>query len=273
MTALLGRGTRRLQGTAAGVANLRRRFRERPAPPYRPARPPGRPSGPGTPLVVVAVTAAVGFLLVSQLASRDEGFTQRLEAESEENLARILAGLTDEADALRSEIADLKVQLADLRASTRQDDSAEQAARQQLQSLAVLAGTVPVTGPGLVLVVEDPARAVGYDNLIDTIQELRDAGAEAVAVNGRRVGASTSLAPRDGGVAVDGTGLTPPYRVVAIGQPATLEGGLKIPGGTLDTLHALREVRAVVQRSAKLEVPALATVPSFRTARPVGSAP
>lgn len=227
---------------------------------------------PGGPLLVVAVTAAVGFLLVSQLGAR-ERFSERLEAESEENLTRILASLTDEADALREEIGDLKVQLADLRASTREDDSAERTAREQLQSLAVLAGTVPVTGPGLVLVVEDPAGSVGYDNLIDTIQELRDAGAEAVAVNGQRIAASTALSPRDGGVAVDGTRLTPPYRVTAIGQPATLEGGLKIPGGTLDTLHALRDVRAVVQRSAKLEVPALARVPSFRTARPVGSRP
>ncbi len=72
---------------------------------------------------------------------------------------------------------------------------------------------------------------------------------------------------------MDAVALTPPYRLVAIGQPATLEGGLKIPGGTLDTLHALRGVRAIVQRSAKLEVPALVDVPSFRTARPVGSAP
>lgn len=252
-----------------------RRFRPgRPAPPGgpSPAPPAGGPARrvPGGALLVVGATAAVGFLLVAQLGA-GERFSRRLEAESEEDLTRILASLSEEADALREEIGDLQVQLVDLRASSRQDDSSERAARQALQQLSVLAGTVPVTGPGLVLSVEDPGGAVRYDNLIDTVQELRDAGAEAVAVNGHRVGATSAFTQRDGAVALDGSVISPPYRVAAIGQPTTLEGGLKIPGGILDTLDALRGVRAAVQRSARLELPALSRVPAFRTARPVGS--
>ena len=224
------------------------------------------------PVLVVLATAVVGFLLVSQLRTT-ERFSQRLEAESEEDLARILASLTGEADALRDEIGDLKLQLADLRATSRQDDSAERAAEQQLQALSVLAGTVAVTGPGLVLAIEDPEGAVGYDTLIDAVQELRDAGAEALAVNGRRVGVASAFSERDGRLVLDGAPLSPPYRITAIGQPTTLEGGLKIPGGVLDTLEALGGVRSEVTRSAKLDVPALARAPAFRVARPVGSAP
>ena len=222
--------------------------------------------------LVVAATAAVGFVLVGQLDTT-ERLSQQLEAESEEDLARILASLTEEADALRDEIGNLKVQLVDLQATSRQDDAAERAAREQVQALAVLAGTVPVTGPGLVLVVDDPNRSVGYDSLIDAVQELRDAGAEAVAVNGRRVGVASALAEDDGRILLDGSPLPPPYRVTAIGQSTTLEGGLKIPGGVLDTLDALDGVRAEVQRSASLDLPALARTPAFKAARPVGSAP
>ena len=224
------------------------------------------------PAAVVLATAAVGFLLVSQMRTT-ERFSQRLEEESEEDLARILASLTGEADALRDEIGDLKLQLADLRASTRQDDSAERAAQQQLEALSVLAGTVAVTGPGLVLVIEDPEGAVRYDNLIDAVQELRDAGAEALAVNGIRIGVASSFSERDGAILLDGSPLSSPYRITAIGQSTTLEGGLKIPGGVLDSLDALGAVRAEVQRSANLDVPPLATAPAFRVARPVGSAP
>ena len=232
----------------------------------------GRRRWRGGPLLVVVATAVVGFLLVSQLRTT-ERFSQRLAAESEEDLARILASLTGEADALRDEISDLKLQLADLRASSREDDSAGQAAEQQLQALAVLAGTVPVTGPGIVLTIEDPAGTVAYDAIIDAVQELRDAGAEALAVNERRVGVASAFSERDGRVVLDGSPLSTPYRITAIGQPSTLEGGLKIPGGVLDTLGALGGVRAEVARSAKLDVPALARPPAFRTARPVGSGP
>ncbi|MGI8686017.1 MAG: DUF881 domain-containing protein [Acidimicrobiales bacterium] len=224
------------------------------------------------PVLVVVATAVVGFLLVSQMGT-SERFRQRLEAESEEDLARILASLTDEADALRDEISDLKLQLVNLRNSSRQDGTAERAAREQIDALAVLAGTVAVTGPGLTLVVEDPDTAVRYDALIDAVQELRDAGAEAVAINGLRIGVASSLAEREDRILLDGTALSAPYRITAIGQATTLEGGLKIPGGVLDSLDALRGVRAEVQRSAKLDVPALTRAPAFRVARPVGSGP
>lgn len=227
---------------------------------------------PGARLLVLAVTAVVGFLLVSQLGT-GEPIRQRLETESEPNLARILARLTDEADALRDEIGDLKLQLLNLRNSSRAGDAADRAAEEQRRALEVLAGTVPVSGPGLTLVVEDPEGAVAYETLIDAVQELRDAGAEAIGVNGVRIGASSSLGQSDGRVTVDGTRLVPPFRVVAIGQAATLEGGLKIPGGVLDALDALHGVRAEVQRSARLDVPALARAPVFRVARPVGSRP
>lgn len=224
----------------------------------------------GGPVLVLVVTAVVGFLLVSQLRG-DVDLTQRLEAESEEDLARILANLNNEADSLREEIATLRVQLADLEASSRSDESAVRAAEEQLQALEVLAGTVPVTGPGVVVDISDPEDSVAYDTLIDVVQELRDAGAEAVAVNGRRVGVASAFSEDKGTVLLDGAALAAPYRVSAVGQPATLEGGLKIPGGALDTLGALKGVTAQVQRSTKLDLPALAKAPAFRVARPVGS--
>jgi len=224
------------------------------------------------PALVVVATALVGFLLVGQMGT-SERFRQRLEAESEEDLARILASLTDEGDSLRDEISDLKLQLVDLRNSSRQDGTADRTAQAQINALSVLAGTVAVTGPGLTLVVDDPEGAVRYDALIDAVQELRDAGAEAVAVNDLRIGVASSLAEREGRIFLDGSPLSAPYRVAAIGQATTLEGGLKIPGGVLDALDVLRGVRAEVRRSAKLDVPALTRPPAFRVARPVGSGP
>jgi uncharacterized protein YlxW (UPF0749 family) len=224
------------------------------------------------PLFVLVVTGLVGFLLVSQFRGTQR-FSQRLAAENEGDLARILAGLNAEADGLRDEIGTLTLQLRDLETSTRDDVAAAESAGEQLRVLEVLAGTVPVTGPGISLTVVDPSAGVRYETIVDIVQELRDAGAEAVAINDRRVGVSTSFTERDGKVEMDGEPLATTYRVAAIGQPATLEGGLKIPGGILDTLAALRDVRVDLQRSTRLELPALAKPPAFRVARPVSSSP
>lgn len=224
----------------------------------------------GSPLVVLLVTVAAGFLLVGQVRG-SQRIEQPLEAETEEDLARILASLNDEADALREEISALRLQLFELETSTESEGAAAAAAAAELRSLQVLAGTVPVTGPGVTVVIRDDEAAVGYANLIDVVQELRDAGAEAIAINDRRIGAASAFGERGDDVILDGVELDVPYRVQAIGHPPTLDGGLKIPGGAVDTLTALRDVSVVVSRETELRLPALAAAPSFEVARPVAS--
>ncbi|MBV9935079.1 MAG: DUF881 domain-containing protein [Actinobacteria bacterium] len=224
------------------------------------------------PLLIAIVTGLVGFLLVSQIRGT-QPFRQKLQAEDEGDLTRILASLSTEADSLRDEISALKLQLLTLQTSNQRDSSAAAAADDQLKALEVLSGTVAVTGPGITLTIDDPSGAVAYDTMIDIVQELRDAGAEAIGVNDVRVGVTSNFTERDGKVTLDDAVLNPPFRVDAIGQGATLEGGLKIPGGAIDTLTALRDVHPTVLRTAKLVIPAMATPPAFHAARPVGSSP
>jgi uncharacterized protein YlxW (UPF0749 family) len=214
----------------------------------------------------------VGFLLISQIRGT-QPFRQQLQAEDEGDLTRILASLSTEADSLRDEISALKLQLLTLQTSNQRDASAAAAADDQRRALEVLSGTVPVTGPGITLTIDDPSGSVAYDTMIDIVQELRDAGAEAVGIDDVRVGLTSAFSEKDGHVVLDDTVLTAPYRVNAIGQGSTLEGGLKIPGGAIDTLASLRDVHTTVLRTAKLVIPALARPPTFRVARPVGSAP
>ena len=222
----------------------------------------------GAPAVMLAAAAIVGFLLVGQL-SGTEPEEAPLAAETEEDLARILANLNSEADALQTEIAELRVQLSELRRSTESEAAAAETLDAELRNLAVLAGTTPVTGPGVVMTIEDPDKSVAYDALIDVVQELRDAGAEAVAVNDHRVGVASAFSERDKTISLDGVTLRQPFRVAAIGQPATLDGGLKIPGGAVDAVSALKGVRVSVERLAKVDLPALDRAPTFRAAEPV----
>jgi uncharacterized protein YlxW (UPF0749 family) len=221
----------------------------------------------GSIVLVLGVTALVGFLAVGQLRG-SEAFRQRLEAENEGDLTRILAGLTTEADALRDEISALKLQLLQLQSSQAADSAATAAAEAQLRALRVLAGTVAVSGPGLTVKIDDPENAIQYDTLIDVVAELRDAGAEALAINGRRVGAGSAFGDAERRVTIDGIAVDAPYTITAIGPAATLEGGLKIPGGALDVLNSLRGVAVNLQRAAKLDVPALANPPKFRVGKP-----
>jgi uncharacterized protein YlxW (UPF0749 family) len=221
-------------------------------------------------ILVALVAALVGFVLVGQFRGQRR-FSRQLQAESETDLARILSSLNGEADSLRDEIASLRLQLQDVQTSSRRDDAAAKSAQDQLVQLQVLSGTVPVHGPGVAVNVEDPEHSLRYDALIDLVEELRDAGAEALAVNGQRIGASSAFAPLGGAIALDGTALHAPYRVVAIGEPATLEAGLEIRGGAVETLSAARGVHVAVERLPDTTLPALAHTPTLRAAHPVAS--
>jgi uncharacterized protein YlxW (UPF0749 family) len=232
-------------------------------------------ASPAAKMVVLLVTTLVGFLLVGQVRT-SQRVTRQLSAESEGDLARILSDLNAGTDNLRDQVGTLKLQLFSLQTSTGRDDAAAGAAAQQLFALEVLAGTVAATGPGLTVTVDDPEATVPYDAVINLVEELRDAGAEALAVNGQRIGTTTAFGPAPRGIVLIGPGLPAaplalPYRVVAIGEPATLDTALNIPGGALDALRARRGVQVVVQRPAKVDVPALAATPTFRAARPVAS--
>lgn len=126
-------------------------------------------------------------------------------------------------------------------------------ARQQAATLGILAGTVPAQGPGVRATVTDEGTGVGTNQLIDGLQELRDAGAEVIELNDKvRVVASTSLEDvAGGGVRVDGTIVKAPYVIEAIGDAYTLGSALDFTGGFIDEVRgvggtvAVRQLRTV----------------------------
>jgi uncharacterized protein YlxW (UPF0749 family) len=217
-------------------------------------------------LVALSV-GVVGFLVAAQLGTTRRGI-ENLAAESESDLTRIFSSLNEESAALRDEISQLRLELAALQSSAERDRLARDAAQRQLTDLQILAGVVPARGPGVSVRIADPEGVFEFELLLDLVQELRDAGAEAIAVNGRRVGGTTAFSVRDGAVTVDGHTVGQPYEVVAIGDPATLEVGLKIPGGAIDTLDALDGTKINVERRSDVRVPALERPPEFKAARP-----
>jgi uncharacterized protein YlxW (UPF0749 family) len=90
-----------------------------------------------------------------------------------------------------------------------------------------MAGLVPVTGPGIRITVTEDTAPVSVDTMLDTIQELRAAGAEAMQINGKvRIVAQSSVEEAVGGISVDGTLLRSPYVIDVIGEPHTLTGGM-----------------------------------------------
>lgn len=184
-----------------------------------------------------------------------------------QDLVMLLDGLQEREAALRDDIAGSEAALRRLRASGDTSAAAFEEARARAGALAVLTGTVPVVGPGVELVVTDPRRQAAPETLLDVLQELRGAGAEAVQIGEVRIGVDSAFGGAPGAVTLDGRQLTAPYRVRAIGDPPTLAAALNIPGGVVDTVRRGGGDSELTQRD-RLEITALRPLMDPQYARP-----
>jgi uncharacterized protein YlxW (UPF0749 family) len=108
-------------------------------------------------------------------------------------------------------------------------------------------GEVEVTGPGVTVMVDGDLTVF---ELQDLVNELRNASAEAITVNGVRVVTRSAIvADKEGSITVDGQQLSQPYRLEAIGEPDTLLRALERKGG----LIALLETRNSALRTKVLK--------------------
>ncbi len=197
-------------------------------------------------LLIGVLCLLLGFALAVQVrtTSADSG----LGAARQEDLVRILDDLSAREDRLRQDIAGQEEIRDRLATGGNQADTALAEARLRQQQLAILAGTVVAQGPGIELTVSDPGDGVGPEVLLDAIQELRAAGAEAIQIGDVRIGVSTAVTGNPGSLVIDGTSLSAPYRIVVIGDPPTLETALNIPGGVVNTVSRAGGQTRIEQR-------------------------
>ncbi len=187
-------------------------------------------------VVVGLLLAALGFAAVTQVRANELDNTYA--SYREQDLVDVLSTLTDASQRAQSELARLESTRRDLRSANDRREAALAQAEQASDSLEILAGQVPVTGPGIRVVVTETEGSVEIDSLLDTIQELRTAGAEAMEFNDQvRIVAQSSFTDGVGGIVVDGTLVTSPFVLEVIGEPRTLEGALAFIQGPTDQLE------------------------------------
>ena len=222
-------------------------------------------------VTAAALLAILGFASVVQVQA-----TQRnddYEGMREEDLVQLLNSLGSASQRAENEIAQLEQTRNSLRSDTDSRRAALEQARQQADVLGILAGTLPAVGPGIVVTVKDPEAKVGIDQMVNGLEELRDAGAEAIEVNNSvRVVAQTGLEDGQDGIIVDGKQLSPPYTVEVIGDPHTLDRALNIYGGFVADIEGPAVGGAVtIHQTSNVEVASLAEARQLKYTEPSDS--
>lgn len=227
----------------------------------------GVTSSVGIKVVVALLCALLGFALALQVRRTASG--DALSSARPDDLVALLDSLQHREDELTSEISELQGTLTRLRRSGASSAEALAEAERQADALGILTGTVAAHGPGVRIAIADPSGTVPPEVLLDAIQELRNAGAEAFQVNDVRIGVDSAFTGSGGRIVLDGTTLEAPYAILAIGDPPTLSAAMAIPGGVQDTVRRAGGSITVTQADSVV-VAALRPARTPIYARPAG---
>lgn len=150
-----------------------------------------------------------------------------------------------------------------------------------LQNAKFLAGLTDVSGPGIVVTLNDSKKrfpdnpdiqlaVMIHDSDINAVvNELKAAGAEAISINDERFVSTTAARCAGPTVFVNNTPQTPPYVIQAIGKPDTLDKALRLPLGVFDTISNMDPSMINIVESNKLTIPAYAGPTQPIYAKPV----
>lgn len=198
----------------------------------------------------------VGFLLVAQWRG-NESYSRSLEAQSNVDLAAIIQQISSENDAMRDEALHLELRLMEAEAGGRGRSELLNTAARELKDLRVFAGLEAAAGPGVVVTLADPESVLLPSDLLAFVNELKAAGAEAIAVNGRRLAGRSGFSGDAGSAEFDGERLVAPYVVSAIGEKSGLTQAIGMPGGVAASFGTYPGVQVSVVGSDDVSVPAV----------------
>ncbi len=204
----------------------------------------------------------LGILVVVQMRSTSRAAT--LVAPGSADQTQVMASLVERNAALRSEIAELEAQLA--RLGPPGSLASREAVAAELARLWVINGNVEVSGPGVQVVV---AGQINVLDLQDLVNEVRNAGAEAIALNGQRISLRSVVTSQGDQVILEGTRLTPPYVLDALGNADTIEKALLRRGGLVGLLeYTYPGLKITVLRHSILSLPPYRGQQGFTFAQP-----
>lgn len=205
----------------------------------------------GNLLTLTAVLVLLGFLVAVQLRSRasDDG----LNGLSVSELSELVANLTARNDQLREEIRVLEVQRSSVSTAVERGGTSAAQIRSDLDRILAWSGALGVTGPGVRVTVEGPLPGDAVEQLLN---ELRNAGAEAISIGTIRIVPGVVAHGPAGSVVVAGIPLADPIELLAVGHPETMSGSLTRAGGPIAQLAAqYPDVLVTVNVADRLDLP------------------
>jgi uncharacterized protein YlxW (UPF0749 family) len=237
---------------------------------------------PSWQITLGAALLALGFLVAAQLAS--ESPRVRYTTQERTPLLETAGGLQTQQDALKARILDLR---AKIQATETQGEGAASLVKElngELEQARIAAGLIRLSGPGVVLQLQDSQETVppdgsatdylvGARDIRTVVEQLWLSGAEAIAVNGERITPTTAIIDIGTSLLVNSAYLAPPYQVTALG-PRDLYDRVSAAPGFADFVRSRVQgygIRLSFAEPDAVDMPAFVGTVTLRYSRPLES--
>jgi len=200
---------------------------------------------------IFVVAMLIGVLAVGQLNAHAR--PTEISSLSAQELSTLIETLTARNRELRIGLGDIRDQLRAYEVSGPQSESALQVSREDLRRITAFGGLAAVNGQGIEMSVEGDLDPIAVNDLIN---ELRNAGAEAIAVDQIRITARSVAVQGPRSLEIDGVQVGQKFNLSAIGSPDGLLSAMQRPGGIISQLKLFIRATIEIRQVASIELPA-----------------
>ncbi len=230
--------------------------------------------------VAAALLAALGGFVATALATTSPAPPRE---ERRLSLAELVKDEAIRGQSLKAELKEAEDRVEKLRTSLSSTGTELARLTADLEGTRRLLGMAEMEGPGLEVTLDDSPLdtsptgdpndlLIHQEDLQAVVNALLQGGAEAVAVNGERVGPSSSLTCAGSTLLLNGSLFVPPFRVTALGDPTELRKALETDAGARAVARRALLFRIVysVRAVETARVPPAPAPKTLRFARPLG---
>lgn len=166
---------------------------------------------------------------------------EEIELMRETELKETLATYKEKYEETTNELNSTVARIEEYKADEKSEEDAVALLEEEVNQANMLLGKTDVTGEGIIITIENTggdseneAMTVNTADLINLVNELRLAGAEAISINGERIVANSDIFDVGNFIYINGQRTTSPYEIKVIGDRKYLESALNIKGGYID---------------------------------------
>ena len=215
-------------------------------------------------VLVAALCALLSFGYVIQVNNTDMTYETMTESE----LTRMLGETNTQVQRLEERRTELSRQLTSLQQAADKEAEANRIAKENEESSGILSGRLPAEGPGIIVHISAGTKApIDAATMFNLIEELRNGGAEVIAINDVRVVTSTYISEGANGLICDGKALNAPYIVKSIGEQNNLANAVNMAGGVGSRLTVKFGASVNVETSDDVKITQTQPVTNYKYAK------